>query len=155
MPKDGTALEPLLRDVKAIVEGGGGRDDKLAKICGLLRDRLDRYDWVGFYIADLDRRVLHLGPYVGEPTEHVQIPFGRGVCGQAAQEGSPLIVQDVSRESNYLSCSPLVRSEIVVPILKNGRAVAQIDVDSHAPAAFTLEDRSFLVRLCEVVSNLF
>ena len=142
-------------EVKVIVDADGDRDEKLQKICDLLRDRVPSYDWVGFYVADLGKRVLHLGPFSGEPTEHVCIPFGRGVCGQVARDGAPMIVQDVSEETNYLSCSSLVKSEIVVPVFRDGRAVAQIDVDSHSPAAFGKADQAFLVDVCDAVSSLF
>jgi len=155
MPEQEDKFDTLLEEITRIVKGEGGHDEKLAQICDFLRDRVSYYDWVGFYIADLPKRVLHLGAFAGEPTEHVRIPFGRGVCGQVAREETPLIVQDVSRESNYLSCSPRVRSEIVVPVFKNGRAVAQIDIDSHVPAAFSARDRSFLAAVCEAAAALF
>ena len=155
MPKHKVDFETLLGEVTGIVGGEGGRDEKLSKICDLLSDRVSYYDWVGFYIADPEEKILHLGPFAGEPTEHVKIPFGRGVCGQVARDEVSMIVQDVSRESNYLSCSPLVRSEIVVPVFKDGRSVAQVDVDSHEPAAFSTGDRTFLINVCEAVSHLF
>ncbi len=150
-----TDFKMFLDEVTKIVDADGDRDEKLQKICDLLRDRVSFYDWVGFYIVDPEEKILHLGPFAGEPTEHVKIPFGQGVCGQVARDEVPMIVQDVSRESNYLSCSPLVRSEIVVPVFKEGRSVAQIDVDSHEPAAFSTRDRAFLMKVCESVSHLF
>jgi len=155
MSEDKVGFDTLLEEVTGIVEGGGDHDEKPARICELLRDRVSYYDWVGFYIADLTKRVLHLGSFAGEPTEHVRIPFGRGVCGQVARDEVPMIVQDVSEVSNYLSCSPLVKSEIVVPVFKGDRAVAQIDIDSHSPAVFTKADRAFLIEVCRAVSSLF
>ncbi|MBE0520488.1 GAF domain-containing protein [Candidatus Bathyarchaeota archaeon] len=64
------------------------------------------------------------------------------------------MVQDVSKETNYLSCSPNVKSEIVIPIFKNGEIVGELDIDSHTPSPFTDEDREFLEKVCEMVSNL-
>jgi L-methionine (R)-S-oxide reductase len=150
-----TDFPVLLEAVQEIVDGNGERDEKLKAICRLLSDRVPNYDWVGFYIADLDQRVLNLGPYVGEPTEHVRIPFGRGICGQVADKEEPLIVQDVSGETNYLSCNSEVKSEIVVPVMKDSRSVAQIDIDSHTRAAFSRRDGEFLADVCSAVSQLF
>jgi L-methionine (R)-S-oxide reductase len=123
--------------------------ERLQGLCALLHAALPQYDWFGFYIARQKERLLDLGPFVGEPTEHVLIPFGRGVCGQAAESGDSLVVDDVSAASNYLACSLKVRSEIVVPVLSpGGREIAgEIDIDSHRIAAFGPLDRAFLERL--------
>ena len=80
------------------------RDEKLLGICGLLRENVAYYNWVGFYLVN-GRNELVLGPFVGEPTRHTRIEFGKGICGQAAERGEIFVVQDVSKESNYLSCS--------------------------------------------------
>ena len=104
---------------------------------------------------DDDRTILVLGPYCGKPTEHTQIPVGKGVCGQVAENNQLKIVQDISQEGNYIACSIDVQSEIVVPILKDGQFVAEIDIDSHSPAPFTLEDEIFLTSICQKLSVLF
>jgi len=145
----------LLKQVERIVHSPLGRNEKLQAICELLHEKVDHYDWVGFYIADPSQRSLALGPFVGDPTEHVSIPFGRGICGQAAERKETFVVQDVSRESNYLSCSPKVQSEIVVPVFKDGEIVAELDIDSHSTSPFTQEDRIFLERICRMVGELF
>lgn len=132
-----------------------GRDEKLRKVCELLARNVDYYDWVGFYLVDEAKgNELVLGPFVGEPTEHVRIPFGRGVCGRAAVELKTIIVQDVTRETNYLACSPLVKSEIVVPIFKQGKFVGELDIDSHELAPFTDEDRKFLEKVASLVAGI-
>lgn len=146
----------LLRGrVGDIVDGPFDRDEKLKAICGLLRDGVPYYDWVGFYFVDESKRALVLGPFAGEPTEHVRIPFGRGICGQAAKRKETFVVQDVSKETNYLSCSPSVQSEIVLPIFRGGEVVGELDIDSHALSPFTQEDRAFLEDVCQMVSELF
>ena len=151
----GTA-SAVMAGVEAIVGGPGGRDIKLMTICDLLHDRFDAFDWVGFYIVDPDgERVLVLGPYVGDPTEHVRIPFGRGVCGQAAECGETFVVSDVRKETNYLSCNPKVRSEIVVPIRADGRMVGELDIDSHEADAFPPHHRRLLEDACMIISSLF
>lgn len=128
---------------------------KLAAICALLADKVDYYDWVGFYLVDGTKDELVLGPYVGAPTEHVRIPFGRGICGLAASAGETMIIQDVSKETNYLTCSANVRSEIVVPIRdRNGRILGEIDIDSHDIAPFTREDRELLEHIAARLSDV-
>lgn len=124
--------------------GSGESGAALAQVCRLMRDQLATYDWVGFYIAVPAERVLVLGPFEGKPTEHVRIPYGRGLCGRSAEREDVVLVQDVSREVNYLACSLETRSEIVVPVFHSGGYVGQIDVDSHTVNAFSREDRALL-----------
>lgn len=148
-------FEQLLEEVRKVVDSSLGREEKLKRVCELLHDRVPYYDWVGFYLVDERKgNELVLGPFVGEPTEHVRIPFGRGVCGRAAVELKTIVVQDVSKEANYLACSPLVKSEIVVPIFKGGEFVGELDIDSHELAPFTEDDRLFLERVAELVSRI-
>jgi L-methionine (R)-S-oxide reductase len=152
----GQIFNYLLDKVREIVEELSPTNAKLLAICKLLMGSVPHYDWVGFYLVHPSRkRELVLGPFVGEPTEHVRIPFGKGICGQAAETREIYIVDDVSKESNYLSCSEKVRSEIVVPILKNGEIVGELDIDSHTLSAFTEEDGKFLENVCEIVYKLF
>lgn len=147
----------LLDRVKKIVRSDSKREEKLQQICELLEGEIFHYNWVGFYLVDPEKEnELVLGPFVGEPTEHVRIPFGAGICGQAAERKLTFVVQDVSKETNYLSCSPDVKSEIVVPIFdKKGEIVGELDIDSHYLEPFTSEDREFLEKVCEFVSELF
>lgn len=145
----------LLEEVREIVKKSDEPEAKLLRICDLLKNNVPYYNWVGFYIADNEKKILGLGPYVGEPTEHTMIPFGRGICGQAVERKETFLVQDVSKETNYLACSPIVKSEIVVPVFKGDKAVAEIDIDSHKLAPFTDEDRLFLERVAEIISSLF
>jgi len=146
----------LLNRVREIVKEPSETDGKLLAICKLLVANVPHYDWVGFYLVDQSgKRDLVLGPFVGEPTEHVRIPFGKGICGQAAERGATITIQDVSKETNYLSCSPKVRSEMVVPIFKNEEIVGELDIDSHTLSPFTEEDRKFLENICEIMLELF
>ena len=148
-------FESLLKGIKLIVGSPGARDNRLQGICKVLAESIEHYDWVGFYIADAAGRELTLGPYVGEPTEHTKIPFGSGICGQAAEDRETFVVQDVSKETNYLACSPLVKSEIVVPIFKGDEVAAELDIDSQTLSPFTDEEKEFLEEVCRIVSGLF
>lgn len=128
--------------------------DSMKMICELLYSNVAYYDWVGFYLVDQNKEnELVLGPFVGEPTEHVRIPFGRGICGQAAATGMTFLVQDVSRETNYLSCSPKVKAEIVVPIKVSEKIFGELDIDSHVLSPFDESDDRFLNTICEKISK--
>lgn len=129
-------------------------DEKLQKICQLLDQEISYFNWTGFYFRNSDKEELILGPYVGAETEHTHIPFGRGICGQVAVSGETFVVPDVSKEDNYLSCSISTKSEIVVPIFKNGENIGQIDIDSHKIDPFTQEDIELLEWLCEEVARI-
>jgi L-methionine (R)-S-oxide reductase len=144
----------LAVEADALLERPAGANERLQGLCALMKGRVAHYHWFGFYIARRGEALLDLGPYVGEPTEHTLIPFGRGICGQAAQSGGTFIVDDVSSASNYLACSLKVKSEIVVPVFApgNGEVAGEIDIDSHTVAAFTAEDRAFLERLARRVA---
>ena len=145
----------ILQDVESLVNSGISRNDILAAICDLLKNKVYHYDWVGFYILDELKTNLILGPYCGKVTEHTIIPVGKGVCGQVAQSNKLKIVQDVSQEGNYIACSLDVQSEIVVPVIKEDKFVAEIDIDSHSPSPFTNDDEQFLTMVCQIVSRLF
>ncbi len=150
-------FDGILREIEQIINThrDNERDEILERICAVLKREIPHYDWVGFYLVDpVAERELVLGPYVGAPTEHTRIPFGKGICGQAAATETTFIVQDVTLETNYLSCSPDVRSEIVVPILKEDIVVGELDIDSHALAPFTDQDQAFLNAVCARVAPL-
>ena len=157
---DDVAMKQLVGEVEALVAGSEDRPATLAAICKLLHDSVEHYHWVGFYLVDEPTALegqgeLVLGPYVGEPTDHVRIPFGRGICGQAAARGETFVVQDVSKETNYLACSTSVQSEIVVPVIREGRVVGELDIDSHQLAPFGAQDREVLEAICGRVARLF
>jgi len=115
---------------------------------------VEHYDWVGFYMLDAgDPEMLVLGPFRGAPTEHVRIPVSRGICGAAVAQGTTIVVDDVAADPRYLACSLETRSEIVVPIRVRGRVVGEIDIDSHAAAAFGAEDRAFVERCAGIVGK--
>ncbi len=138
----------LQPQIEIIVSSDLTRDEKLYKICELLNQNIPHYNWVGFYFANHETKTLHLGPYVGEPTDHTVIPFGKGICGQVAVSNQTFEVPDVLEQDNYLSCSIDTKAEIVVPIMKNGVNIGQIDIDSHQLNPFTAEDKEMLEWLC-------
>jgi len=148
-------FEQLYKKIVVILSNDDIKEEKMMVICMLLRERVSHYDWVGFYlVSETTPRELVLGPYVGDPTDHVVIQFGVGICGQTAETKKIFVVQDVAQQTNYLSCSPKVKSEIVVPVFKDGEFVGELDIDSHIDNPFTKDDEIFLTRICEEVSTI-
>jgi L-methionine (R)-S-oxide reductase len=101
---------------------------------------------------DADQR-LELGAYVGASTDHTRIPYGRGICGQVAESGVVFVVPDVHAQDNYLACSIETKSEIVLPIYKDGKLIGQLDIDSHVRDAFGPNDQALLEKICEEVAS--
>ena len=110
------------------------------------------YSWVGLYL--LKGAELRLDSWSGPaPTTHTSIPIGKGVCGWAAKSGRTEIVSDVSKDPRYLQCFASTRSEIVVPIVHEGKVVAEIDIDGDIVNAHSSVDREFLEALAAKVSK--
>jgi GAF domain-containing protein len=140
-----------LVEVQRLVQDEDDSDEILRRVVDLLHDRFDHYSWVGIYFVEGDE--LQLGPWNGpHATDHVRIPVGQGVCGAAAASGVTEIVDDVNADPRYLACFASTRSEIVVPISYEDIVVAEIDIDSDAPAAFGSADREFLEQVAALIS---
>ena len=124
-------------------------------VVSTLKLEFSEYNWVGVYLLEGDELVL--GPFLGAPTPHVRIPLNRGICGAAVSEQQTIVVDDVNSDPRYLACSIETKSEIVVPIMKDGAVYGEIDIDSHTPAAFGDADRVLLEeianRLAEKLSK--
>ncbi len=128
------------------------KPDKLQKIVDFLYESFSPYSWVGIYIVKGNDLIL--GPWKGpNATEHTKIPIGKGVCGSAARSGKTEIVDDVKEDERYLSCFVSTKSEIVVPIKKEGKIIGEIDIDSDKKAAFTKKDSIFLKKVADMLSE--
>ncbi len=152
--KKGKKLTNLMDELEEVLAGSDA-PEALEEVARLLRREVGHYDWVGFYFGDNEKGSLSLGPFSGEPTEHTEINYGEGVCGQAAASLDTFTVEDVGAEDNYLSCSPKVQSEIVVPVFEGEDFVGEIDIDSHSLDAFDSEDEAFLEELAERLAPFF
>jgi L-methionine (R)-S-oxide reductase len=140
-----------LAAVERIINREPESDAIVRQTVAALHDRFEYYSWVGIYFVE--EQELLLGPWNGpEATEHTRIRVGEGVCGAAAETGSTVVVDDVKADPRYLACFRSTRSEIVVPIVYDGLVVAEIDIDSDVPAAFTDADRAFLERVAVLIS---
>ena len=147
-------MQDLHKRVDVIIDSAISTEDRLQKICQLLSDEVEYYNWVGFYFKNGDKNELKLGPYVGAPTDHTIIPYGKGICGQVAESNQTFVVPDVYAQDNYLACSIETKAEIVVPIFKNGENIGQIDIDSHTINPFTEADTELLNYVCEKVAEI-
>jgi GAF domain-containing protein len=145
-------LKQKVLEIVAVKEQNANQ--KMQAICDLLQSSVDYYDWVGFYFKNGDKRELKLGPYAGEATDHTIIPFGKGICGQVAESNQNFVVPDVTAQDNYIACSISVKSEIVVPLFKNGENIGQIDIDSETPDPFTEKDERFLEWVNQQVAEI-
>ncbi|MGZ0017733.1 GAF domain-containing protein [Yeosuana sp. AK3] len=129
-------------------------EQRLLNICEVLEKNISYYNWVGFYFRNGLKEELILGPYVGAPTDHTVIPFGKGICGQVAVSNKNFVVPDVAAQDNYIACSITVKAEIVIPIFVNGKNMGQIDIDSNIPDPFTEADERFLEFVCAKVATI-
>ncbi|BAQ11766.1 gaf sensor protein [Bacillus sp. OxB-1] len=133
--------EQLAKQLDALLTGESDRYANLSNASALLNQFLDRINWVGFYLWNGDELVL--GPFQGLPA-CVRIPFGKGVCGTAAMQEETILVPDVHAFPGHIACDAASRSEIVVPLLKEGELLGVLDVDSPEVDRFTEEDRKGL-----------
>lgn len=128
-------------------EGGAALDDiaLMATINSVLANRFPHFFWTGFYRVCGDHLVV--GPYIGT-VGCLQIEFGRGVCGTAAERRETIVVPDVTKFPGHIACDPNSKSEIVVPVFGRDRElIAVLDVDSDQLDAFDEEDRAGLEKI--------
>jgi len=149
------SLKDLKSEISEIVASiNFTKEEKLTKVCEVLQAKVSYYTWVGFYFANESEKTLHLKAFAGEPTEHSEIPFGRGICGQVAVSNTNFVVPDVQAQDNYIACSITVKAEIVIPLFKNGKNIGQIDIDSNTANPFTESDERFLEWVNEEVAGI-
>ena len=129
----------LLREqLTALTAGVPHLTANLANASALLWQELDGINWAGFYLAEGD--LLVLGPFQGKPA-CIEIPFGKGVCGSAAQADSIFVVDDVHTFPGHIACDGASNSEIVIPLHAGGKVIGVLDIDSPLFSRFTSEDR--------------
>jgi L-methionine (R)-S-oxide reductase len=141
----------LLPQVRGLVEGEPDLVANLANVVAVLRECVTDASWLGFYI--MRNGELVLGPFQGK-VACVRIAIGRGVCGTAAAEKRTMIVPDVDQFPGHIACDAGSRSEIVVPIVRDGIVVAVLDVDSYDLAAFDEDDAAGLAPIAELLGTL-
>ena len=135
--------EALLPQVRALLEGEPDLTANMANMVAALKEQFGWF-WVGFYLVKKDELVL--APFQG-PVACTRISKGRGVCGSSWQQAKTLIVPDVEKFPGHIACSGLSRSEIVVPVIRNGNVQAVLDVDSSSYDQFDITDQRYLEEL--------
>lgn len=122
----------------------------MANVAALLGEFLPDCNWAGFYRLVDDELVL--GPFAGRPA-CIRIPLGTGVCGTAAKTGATQLVEDVHAFPGHIACDAATKSELVVPVIRNGSVIAVIDLDSPEPAFFDAEDQAGIEALAALLAD--
>ena len=135
--------EELLPRAQALLEGEDDLIARMANLAALLHSEFGFW-WTGFYRVAGD--VLVLGPFQG-PVACTRIPFGKGVCGSAWKQGGTIVVPDVDAFPGHIACSGESRSEIVVPVFRDGAVCAVLDIDSRELSTFDEVDAKYLEKL--------
>ncbi len=136
----------LIPFIEAMCHGEDDHIAVMATVAGELYNKIDGFDWVGFYRVTAPD-MLKIGPYQGGHGCLV-IPFDRGVCGAAARSGTTQLVDDVDAFPGHIACASSTRSELVIPVRgADGSVIAVLDIDSDQPAFFTTADDDVLSAL--------
>jgi GAF domain-containing protein len=141
--------EGLIPQIKGLVEGESDQVANLANVCAALKETFSFF-WVGFYLVKEDDLVL--GPFQG-PVACTRIRKGKGVCGTSWEKGETILVPDVEAFPGHIACSSLSKSEIVVPLVKEGKVIGVLDVDSDQLNDFDETDAQHLSTLCTWLSE--
>lgn len=137
----------LIPQIQGLLEGEPDLTANLANIAAALREQF-RWWWIGFYLVKAEELVL--GPFQG-PVACTRIRKGRGVCGTAWEKAETIIVPDVEQFPGHIACSSLSRSEIVVPVIRDGRVVAVLDADSEWLSHYDDTDKKFLEQIVALI----
>ena len=141
--------ESILPQIEGLLTGENNLIANLANISAALKEQFNWW-WVGFYWVQEDELVL--GPFQG-PVACTRIKKGRGVCGAAWEQGKTLIVEDVEKFPGHIACSSASKSEIVVPVFKNGTILGVLDVDSERSAHFDETDQQYLEKIVALIPH--
>jgi len=142
--------ELVQKQLLALIEDETNRIANLSNAAALLNQFLDEINWVGFYLYEEDQLIL--GPFQGLPA-CVRIPMGKGVCGTSAATEKTLRIEDVHQFPGHIACDAASRSEIVIPLMKDGKLLGVLDIDSPITDRFDEMDQQGLEKFAEILSN--
>ena len=145
-----TLYADLCAAAQALVTGESDGVANMANLAALIWQFLPDLNWSGFY--RMQHGELVLGPFIGKPA-CIRIPPGKGVCGAAAASGETQLVPDVHAFPGHIACDAASRSELVVPVLRDGLVIAVIDLDSPIPARFDEEDAAGITALAQIAAS--
>ncbi|MEN0663615.1 GAF domain-containing protein [Caldifermentibacillus hisashii] len=142
----------VVKQLTALIEDEDNMIANLSNASALLNQFLERINWVGFYLWDEEKNELVLGPFQGLPA-CVRIPFGKGVCGTAAEKRETLVVPDVNQFPGHIACDANSQSEIVIPMIKNDQLIGVLDIDSPEANRFDEIDKKKLEEFVAALVN--
>lgn len=145
-----SAYEIMIAQAEALFANEDNALANFANASALLNTTLPNSIFTGFYLMDNVKNELILGPFQGK-VSCVHIALGKGVCGQSAAENRILIVEDVTKHANYIACDSAARSEIVVPMVKDGKLVGVLDLDSYQVGDYDDVDQDYLEQFVKVL----
>ncbi|KAM9979609.1 hypothetical protein ACTFIY_008823 [Dictyostelium cf. discoideum] len=140
----------LLPQIEGLLTGENNQIANLANVTAALKEQFNFF-WVGFYLVDTENELV-LAPFQG-PIACTRIRKGRGVCGSAWQQEKTLIVPDVEKFPGHIACSSLSKSEIVLPLYKQGKIIGVLDVDSDQLNSFDEIDEKYLTQILKLLDN--
>jgi len=143
----------ILKQIDALLENENNVIANLSNIVSLLKSSFEYYLWVGYYLHDENNNNLVLGPFQGS-LACTRIEIGKGVCGTSFRDKETIIVDDVNKFPGHIFCDSKSKSEIVVPILSDGKAIGVLDVDSAEYASFDEADKIYLEELTKKISDI-
>ena len=146
-----TLYRDLVSATKGLTDGEPDAVANMANVAALIWESLPDLNWAGFY-RNVDGELV-LGPFQGRPA-CIRIAFGSGVCGAAAATLQVQRVEDVHAFPGHIACDAASASELVVPIVRDGKLIAVLDLDSPSAARFTEEDEAGCIALCEVLAKV-
>ncbi len=146
------SYKELISEIKELIKGVSYPITNYANISAIIFRTLPDINWAGFYLLEGD--TLILGPFQGNPA-CVYIPRGKGVCGTSLMKKQTLIVTDVEQFPGHIVCDSASRSEIVIPMIKNGKAIGVLDIDSPIKDRFDETDRKYLEEIVTILINSF
>lgn len=138
------------KQLVALIEDEPNMIANLSNSAALLNQFLSDINWVGFYLAEKDQLIL--GPSQGLPA-CVRIPLGKGVCGTSAAERKTMRVEDVHQFPGHIACDAATRSEIVIPLLKDGKLIGVLDIDSPITNRFDESDQKGLEKFTDLLCH--
>lgn len=142
----------LLPQIKSLIEDETDLIANLANLTSALKQAFPSFSWVGFYLMKGDELVL--GPFQGK-LACTRIKIGSGVCGTSALRKETIIVPDVAKFPGHIYCDPDSKSEIVVPIIKNGEVLGVLDIDSYELNSFDEIDKIYLEKIVDLLLEKF
>lgn len=143
--------QELTDAARAVTLGESDGVANMANVAALIWQFVPNLNWAGFYRVIGGELVL--GPFIGKPA-CIRIAFGKGVCGAAAASGEVQLVADVHAFPGHIACDADSRSELVMPVLRDGQVIAVIDLDSPQPARFDEQDAAGIALLATAIADL-